>query len=145
MSLGTKKPRQTTPTAQIAETHWHGPLPPPSTLQQFDSVVSNGAERIFKMAEVEQAHRIEVEKASLELDIESHSFFSSFIPRRRAADSTVVRQGEVDKGRDGLEMESKESARCIPQGGITSAQPSPFFLFSRPFTQPISERIGWSL
>jgi hypothetical protein len=34
-----------------------------------------------------------------------NSISSSFMPRRRAADSTVVRQGEVDKGRYELEME----------------------------------------
>jgi hypothetical protein len=35
-----------------------------------------------------------------------HSISKSFVPRRRAVDSAVARQGEVDKGTGDLEMES---------------------------------------
>jgi uncharacterized membrane protein len=37
---------------------WSGPLPPPGALQQFDQIIPNGADRILKMVEAEQAHRI---------------------------------------------------------------------------------------
>lgn len=32
---------------------WQGPLPPPEAVKQFDEIVTNGAERIFRMAELE--------------------------------------------------------------------------------------------
>jgi uncharacterized membrane protein len=41
-----------------------GPLPPPEDIQKFDAIVQGGAERIFDMAEREQAHRIEMEQQS---------------------------------------------------------------------------------
>lgn len=45
---------------------WAGPLPPPEALDRFNQVVPNGAERIFKMAEAEQAHRIAQETDALQ-------------------------------------------------------------------------------
>lgn len=33
-------------------------MPPPGALQQFNAIIPNGAERIMKMVEEEQAHRI---------------------------------------------------------------------------------------
>jgi uncharacterized membrane protein len=47
---------------------WEGPLPPPAILQQFNSIVENGAERIFRMAELEQSSRIEHAKIVLSAD-----------------------------------------------------------------------------
>lgn len=38
-------------------------MPPPDVIEQFNAIVPNGAERVFKMAETEQAHRIETENA----------------------------------------------------------------------------------
>src|ERR1700680_2944887 len=38
-----------------------GPLPPPSMLAQYNTVVTNGAERIMSMAEKQQAHRLDIE------------------------------------------------------------------------------------
>ncbi len=38
-----------------------GPLPDPETLITYDSVIPNGADRIMKMAEAQQAHRIKIE------------------------------------------------------------------------------------
>jgi len=43
---------------KVSAVGWIGPLPPPAALQQFDSIIENGAERIFKMAEAEQAARL---------------------------------------------------------------------------------------
>jgi uncharacterized membrane protein len=57
---------------QITEaTSWQGPLPPPAVLQQFDALVQNGAERIFRMAELEQQHRLEIQDKSLASDVEA--------------------------------------------------------------------------
>ncbi|EIJ38524.1 putative membrane protein [Galbibacter orientalis DSM 19592] len=38
-----------------------GPLPDPETLIKYNSVIPNGADRIMKMAENQQAHRISIE------------------------------------------------------------------------------------
>lgn len=50
---------------QIVSAQWAGPLPPPNVLNGFNDVVENGAERIFRMAEKEQEHRISYETAEL--------------------------------------------------------------------------------
>jgi uncharacterized membrane protein len=42
-----------------------GPLPSPEDVQQFNHIVEDGAERIFRMAEHEQAHRISTEQREL--------------------------------------------------------------------------------
>lgn len=39
-----------------------GPLPDAETLIKYDSVIPNGADRIMKMAENQQSHRISLEK-----------------------------------------------------------------------------------
>lgn len=52
-------------TAASVSSQWAGPLPPPEALARFDQVIPHGAERIFKMAEAEQAHRIACEKEAL--------------------------------------------------------------------------------
>lgn len=51
--------------AQLVSAEWRGPLPPPAVLREFDTVVENGAERIMRMAEAEQAHRHTTESADL--------------------------------------------------------------------------------
>lgn len=51
---------------QLISAQWEGPLPPPSTLAHFNDVVEDGAERIFRMAEREQEHRIQIERAGFE-------------------------------------------------------------------------------
>jgi uncharacterized membrane protein len=68
----TRKPsppqRQTSPKpqAQLIHQQWQGPLPSPVALEQFNQIVPGGAERIFKMVEEEQAHRIKHEQTKLE-------------------------------------------------------------------------------
>jgi Predicted membrane protein (DUF2335) len=47
------------PTASIISAHWSGPLPPPSELEKIDQIIPGGADRLLRMAEKEQAHRIE--------------------------------------------------------------------------------------
>ena len=47
------------PTTSIISTHWSGPLPPPAELEKIDQIIPGGAERLLRMAEKEQTHRIE--------------------------------------------------------------------------------------
>ena len=47
------------PMASIIAAHWSGPLPPPSELEKIDQIIPGGADRLLRMAEKEQAHRIE--------------------------------------------------------------------------------------
>ena len=44
---------------------WQGPLPPPAALGQFNQIIPNGADRILRMVEEEQAFRIRYEKDKL--------------------------------------------------------------------------------
>lgn len=48
-------------TISVRSQEWHGPLPPPAILEDFDNVVPNGAERIVKAWEDETRHRREIE------------------------------------------------------------------------------------
>lgn len=48
---------------------WAGPLPPPEALSQFNNIVPNGAERIFRMTEEQQASRIHIERTGLQAAI----------------------------------------------------------------------------
>jgi uncharacterized membrane protein len=50
---------------------WEGPLPPPESLKKFDDIIPNGAERVFRMAEAEQAHRFEFDRSNSELHLRS--------------------------------------------------------------------------
>lgn len=50
------------PAAIIQSAEFSGPLPPPSLLRAYEQVCPGFAERIVKMAEVEQAHRHGTEK-----------------------------------------------------------------------------------
>ena len=53
------------PQVVSVSSQWSGPLPPPDALARFNEIVPNGAERIFKMTEAEQAHRITFENTGL--------------------------------------------------------------------------------
>ncbi len=50
-----------------------GPLPPPSILEEYSSVIQNGAERIMKMTENQSAHRISIEKQVISSQINQSS------------------------------------------------------------------------
>lgn len=56
-------------TAASVSSQWTGPLPPPEALNRFNQVIPDGAERIFKMAEAEQAHRIALERDALQATV----------------------------------------------------------------------------
>jgi hypothetical protein len=48
----------TPPITSIIAAHWSGPLPPPAELEKIDQIIPGGAERLLRMAEKEQTHRI---------------------------------------------------------------------------------------
>lgn len=50
---------------------FHGPLPPPETLAQYDQILPGAADRIIKMAEAQSAHRRELERAAVTGNIRS--------------------------------------------------------------------------
>lgn len=47
-----------------------GPIPPPDILAKYDDIIPNGAERILAMAEHQEIHRHEMEKAIVMADIQ---------------------------------------------------------------------------
>lgn len=69
-----------------------GPLPPPQMLEHFNQIIPNGAERIFRMAEEEQAHRIYLEKTGRDASIAEamRSQFLGFVISLFAIAATVV-------------------------------------------------------
>jgi hypothetical protein len=46
------------PITSIISAHWSGPLPPPAELEKIDQIIPGGADRLLRMAEKEQTHRI---------------------------------------------------------------------------------------
>lgn len=65
-------PNGTQVSVQVAS-GFSGPIPPPNLLQEYDKAFPGSAERIVKMAEVEQAHRHAREHAEAELQISIHN------------------------------------------------------------------------
>lgn len=53
------------------EAEWHGPLPPPFALSQYDQIVPGSAERLLVMAERGHQHRMDQETGLLELEKET--------------------------------------------------------------------------
>src|SRR5882762_6785714 len=49
----------TRPITSVISAHWSGPLPPPAELEKIDQIIPGGADRLLRMAEKEQSHRIE--------------------------------------------------------------------------------------
>lgn len=59
-------PNRPNGTQQVIRTEaFTGPLPPPHLLEQYNTAVPNGAERILAMAERQAAHRQEIEKIAV--------------------------------------------------------------------------------
>ena len=50
----------------VSQESFSGPMPHPDILRGYKELISDAPERILKMAEQEQRHRIDVEKAMLE-------------------------------------------------------------------------------
>lgn len=57
----------------VSEHAFSGPLPPPSMLNQYDSIQDGFADRIISMAESEQSHRQSLENKSVEAAIKTES------------------------------------------------------------------------
>ena len=71
-SMQTKpQPKASPNPSQIIAQHqqWSGPLPPPGALAQFNDIIPDGAQRIMKMVESEQEHRIKSEELILQATI----------------------------------------------------------------------------
>lgn len=49
-----------------------GPLPDPADLRRYDEVVSGAADRIIRMAESQAAHSQDMERLSLQANVEAH-------------------------------------------------------------------------
>jgi uncharacterized membrane protein len=49
----------------LTEKSHSGPIPDPESLSQYNSIITNGADRIMKMAENQQIHRIDIEKKAI--------------------------------------------------------------------------------
>jgi hypothetical protein len=49
----------TRPITSIISAHWSGPLPPPAELERIDQIIPGGADRLLRMAETEQTHRMQ--------------------------------------------------------------------------------------
>ncbi len=47
---------------------FQGPLPPPTTLKEYNEIIPNGAERIMKMAEEQSMHRRSLETKAINTD-----------------------------------------------------------------------------
>lgn len=56
------------PRSEPVGTFWQGPFLPPDIIQGYDSVIKNGAERVFALTENEQEHRHQRENRSLDLE-----------------------------------------------------------------------------
>jgi len=68
----TRQNQQHSPPQQhtiVSTQQWVGPLPPPAALEQFNQIIPNGADRIMRMVEQEQAHRIAHETNCLNASI----------------------------------------------------------------------------
>jgi len=48
-----------------------GPLPAPEDMERYEGVLSGAAERIFRKFEEQASHRMEIEKAALNADIQA--------------------------------------------------------------------------
>jgi uncharacterized membrane protein len=55
------------------EQRFSGPLPPPSILEGYNAALENGAERIMRMAEKQNDHRIEMEKGVINHQLKESS------------------------------------------------------------------------
>lgn len=56
---------RTSTVARVETTVYSGPLPPPSILAQYNTVLPDGAERIMRMIEVQSQHRQGLESYAL--------------------------------------------------------------------------------
>ena len=65
-----KAPTQGVRSAAMRAEFFSGPIPPPELLREYNKLIPNGAERILAMAERQEAHRHELEKAIVRAEIQ---------------------------------------------------------------------------
>lgn len=72
---GVNKRKKTEILKSVSVTMMHsGPLPDPQSLSSYDQLIPNGADRIMKMAEKQQDHRMRIERTAI-----GRQTFQSFI------------------------------------------------------------------
>jgi uncharacterized membrane protein len=92
---------------------WEGPIPPPALLSQFNNVITNGAERIFAMAERQSAHREDIEKRIIYGNVASQtrsSWFAFII----VIIATLCGTWLIHEGKNGAGL----AAIFTPMGGV---------------------------
>lgn len=63
---------------QVSHQKLHqGPLPAPEDLQHYDDLLPGAAERIFRMAEIEQQHRHEQESKSISSELSTRDLLQA--------------------------------------------------------------------
>lgn len=62
----------------VQSAHFSGPIPPPATLEKYNEIIPNGAERIMAMAQRQSAHRENLETKVIEADIAKQTRGSIF-------------------------------------------------------------------
>lgn len=65
-NVPSKTPQRQPTIKSIEATAWKGPLPDPNTLREFDSIITNGAERIMAQFEKQSDHRQLLERTVVE-------------------------------------------------------------------------------
>ncbi len=78
-------------TYQRAST-FSGPLPPPSILGEYSSVVQNGAERIMKMTENQSAHRIAIPTSIILYLLAGDKTLVSLLANKKIAATSLFRR-----------------------------------------------------
>ena len=53
----------------VSRSEYSGPIPPPSMLREYNDLIPNGAERIFKAFEDQSQHRMHIEKSVINGDV----------------------------------------------------------------------------
>lgn len=73
-SIQPRAPQQASPKAGVAlsraefSASFSGPLPPPEVLAHYSDCIPDGADRILRMAEAQQQHRMSLERFALRSD-----------------------------------------------------------------------------
>lgn len=60
-----KRDRANAIVAIVRESMFSGPIPPPEQFGQYETILPGSADRILKMAEKQQDHRMEIEKEAI--------------------------------------------------------------------------------
>lgn len=60
------------------ETHYSGPIPPSSEMEGYNKAFTNGAERIFNLAEKQAYHRMQLETIAIKAQLDQSSLGQKF-------------------------------------------------------------------